>query len=360
MTQKFKEFAQKAIPVIKQKASDFFKAAKAVSKKLGKLSLSFAKKLWHSLLKALDRFSEYMEPKIIKVLQSMIKGLNKMSQDYENRRIARSKLTPKEKFIRYYPRATAVAMVICGLMFIISAYHIYLTGGDFPFTREKVGRYLIILAIPSAITVAMIIANTVLYRFTGITGDEKYEGTITASFRLSARINRLRTQFDSEHAPKAITKRIEHHRARERKAFIVTITITVVAIIASLLISLDIGRYTIENVNTDIATVAFAIIINAAITLSAWSIWSIIHAFARQEEVFAIKDAIREDHSLLLKTDKEIPYTESGKKIVARTVLRIGLIAISLVLIILGALNGGMADVLDKAVKICTECIGLG
>ena len=26
----------------------------------------------------------------------------------------------------------------------------------------------------------------------------------------------------------------------------------------------------------------------------------------------------------------------------------------------LGVLNGGMADVLGKAIRICTECIGLG
>ena len=29
-------------------------------------------------------------------------------------------------------------------------------------------------------------------------------------------------------------------------------------------------------------------------------------------------------------------------------------------LVVLGIFNGGMGDVLAKAVKICTECIGLG
>ena len=28
--------------------------------------------------------------------------------------------------------------------------------------------------------------------------------------------------------------------------------------------------------------------------------------------------------------------------------------------IVLGVLNNGMKDVLEKAIKICTECIGLG
>jgi hypothetical protein len=31
-----------------------------------------------------------------------------------------------------------------------------------------------------------------------------------------------------------------------------------------------------------------------------------------------------------------------------------------LLFIVLGIVNGGMADVLNKAIKICTECIGLG
>ena len=36
------------------------------------------------------------------------------------------------------------------------------------------------------------------------------------------------------------------------------------------------------------------------------------------------------------------------------------LVAAALVLIIWGVLNGGMRDVLVKAINICTECIGLG
>ncbi|MBQ8302391.1 MAG: thioredoxin [Clostridia bacterium] len=36
------------------------------------------------------------------------------------------------------------------------------------------------------------------------------------------------------------------------------------------------------------------------------------------------------------------------------------MLGISLVLVVLGIFNGGVADVLGKAVKICTECIGLG
>ena len=40
--------------------------------------------------------------------------------------------------------------------------------------------------------------------------------------------------------------------------------------------------------------------------------------------------------------------------------VRIALYAAAAVLIVLGIGNGGMRDVLIKAINICTECIGLG
>ena len=42
------------------------------------------------------------------------------------------------------------------------------------------------------------------------------------------------------------------------------------------------------------------------------------------------------------------------------TYVRIALYAVAAILIVLGINNGGMRDVLIKAINICTECIGLG
>ena len=44
----------------------------------------------------------------------------------------------------------------------------------------------------------------------------------------------------------------------------------------------------------------------------------------------------------------------------AMLVIKTVIFVTACVFILLGVLNGGMADVLAKAVKICTECIGLG
>lgn len=55
----------------------------------------------------------------------------------------------------------------------------------------------------------------------------------------------------------------------------------------------------------------------------------------------------------------EVRDTEPNRQM-RTTVVRAVLIVVAVVLIGLGIANGGMRDVLGKAIKICTECIGLG
>ncbi len=54
------------------------------------------------------------------------------------------------------------------------------------------------------------------------------------------------------------------------------------------------------------------------------------------------------------------PKKEKGENPKATLFWRIGLCAVGVGLIVLGIFNGGMKDVLLKAINICTQCIGLG
>ena len=50
-------------------------------------------------------------------------------------------------------------------------------------------------------------------------------------------------------------------------------------------------------------------------------------------------------------------YNNKNKAI---NITRVALLALSVLLIVVGIFNGGAEDVLQKAINICTECIGLG
>ena len=56
---------------------------------------------------------------------------------------------------------------------------------------------------------------------------------------------------------------------------------------------------------------------------------------------------------------KAIAFVKENEKPITLGV-RIAFVGCAIVFIIIGIYNGGMADVLNKAIKICTECIGLG
>ena len=44
----------------------------------------------------------------------------------------------------------------------------------------------------------------------------------------------------------------------------------------------------------------------------------------------------------------------------SQTALRLVLLAVAVVFIIIGIRNGSMMAVVNKAIRICTECVGLG
>ena len=74
------------------------------------------------------------------------------------------------KFGRIIAIATTVAVILVGIMFIVCAAHLYFTGGEQPYSKESVGKYLIILAAPSVITLVLATLG-VIYNITNSVSD---------------------------------------------------------------------------------------------------------------------------------------------------------------------------------------------
>lgn len=76
---------------------------------------------------------------------------------------------------------------------------------------------------------------------------------------------------------------------------------------------------------------------------------------------FVCCDRSREKECILLRSvSRDKPDACTEKKPVSTAVVRIAILSVALLFIVLGAMNGGLQDMLSKAIKICTECIGLG
>ena len=76
-----------------------------------------------------------------------------------------------------------------------------------------------------------------------------------------------------------------------------------------------------------------------------------------EREILAAKEQIKLEKAGGVKTEADGGY---GRQADRARFLRIALLIVAVMMIVAGTFNGSAKDVFGKAVKICTECIGLG
>ena len=94
-----------------------------------------------------------------------------------------------------------------------------------------------------------------------------------------------------------------------------------------------------------------------AIAIAALMISTVLQEKSMQREIEAAKEQIKLEKSSGVQPKAE--RKEEKTRVNVRT-LRVVLLVLAVVLIVAGVFNGSARDVFGKAVKICTECVGLG
>ena len=113
--------------------------------------------------------------------------------------------------------------------------------------------------------------------------------------------------------------------------------------------------------NGDLEPVFLALIAHTIpwtlIGLGILMISTVLQEKSMEREILAAREQIK-----LEKAGGVKPETDGGKRQTADRVrlLRIALLIVAVMMIVAGTFNGSARDVFGKAVKICTECIGLG
>ena len=118
---------------------------------------------------------------------------------------------------------------------------------------------------------------------------------------------------------------------------------------------MDGSHFTITSVNDDIRKAVCIALIPAAAGLLLCFACSLLEAKSIGRETDIYKKAIA-----AAKGVSAPPAAAAVKNHTALVVTRCVILAVAVCFIVMGVMNGGMKDVLDKAVAICTECIGLG
>jgi hypothetical protein len=156
-----------------------------------------------------------------------------------------------QKVQRTIAIATSVCIVLLGIAFIFCTAHLYFTGGDQPYSRESVGKYLMILALPSAITAGLAVTGLVMADIKVNENDETTKRT--PSDLLESYLARYDLSNPVGDEAEAIKKERKYRSVYKSIAFVLSAAIFLVVLGYLGFFA----NFTVENLNGDVM-VAFA------------------------------------------------------------------------------------------------------
>ncbi|MBQ8879894.1 MAG: hypothetical protein IJY69_03520 [Clostridia bacterium] len=274
----------------------------------------------------------------------------------------------QEKLKNIYDKSRLICSImaaIAAVSYIIGVYHLYLTGGDMPYSRERVGVYLLYLLPISILTVLAFISSGVL-ALAITSADKRLKAIITPSVSMRKLYRRYRISAFGKTGkgkgdkcliatPEVYDSITSHHRTRV-VANIIYATVNFVVLTLSLIPILDTSAYTLEDLDGAVMRAClFALplvftLIGGAIIIR----WVCEKSYVRETE--QLKELIATT------TPTDVPLTPSyeNKKRLAIGITRIAVLTLAVALVIIGIAKGNLVGVIEKAVAICSECIGLG
>lgn len=238
----------------------------------------------------------------------------------------------------------SILTILMGIVFIIQILRIYY-GNDKTFTREICGKFLLQILPIIILWVITIISSFVYFQ---INNNSKKE---FAKITYASKLKNLEAMcpYDVEGY-----KPVDKEKKKLKIIKIINIAILVICSILSLGYLLNVKHFDSEGELTRQA-------IDMGIHLLPWVIISfgsmigttIYEEIVSKKLIELVKQIIKNNGK------KEIEKQTNNKTLVIN-ITRGVILGLSLILIVVGIFDGSVEDVLQKAINICTECIGLG
>lgn len=274
------------------------------------------------------------------------------------------KLTQEtEKKIRLILGAmTAVWTVLVGVLFIIQVWRIF-SLGEKSFTYSTIDKYFSQIALFVWLWIVLVFVNAVIHYILPAPY-QKLKASVDEQALIRRLKNRLPVNSESLEAEK------------QKKIRNILKGICTVALCACFALALSVilsnsykqkftSGFFFSHPEAERLLFAMPWLVLSALFAIAYKYYA---TYSKKQELTALKNTLKNPQTATKKTETKLQKLTAklrGYFYAIQTqknalVVRIGLAILALTLIVWGICNGGMADVLEKAVNICTQCIGLG
>lgn len=265
-------------------------------------------------------------------------------------------LKAKGRIHRIYGIVLAVLILAVGVCFALSCISIYRSGEAAPYTKESISAHFSRIAVPVCICIAGIVGGMVLSLALPVEG-----GKVKPCRQPEDALDRLRARPTLAACDAVTAAAIRRERAWRRRVTVILGVLAGLTLFPALVRCVNPACFSVERLNEDIKAAALLAIPCAVAALGLLVAASLLRRASVIREIALVKAALATGKGVTQPSKKGRP--ESKAPLSDPRILwgvRGLILAVGLLLVLLGIANGGMADVLGKAIRICTECIGLG
>ena len=254
----------------------------------------------------------------------------------------------KKRVRLLYGIMLSVMLTVTGVLLMIGCVNVYNIGGR-PFTADNIAAEFSKIAVVVWITVAMVAIGVILAL---ALPDEKAK--LRAIVDKKTILARLERRIDPAALPCDVAEKINKEKKLRRVLLISAIVLIVAAAIPAAIFAFNFNNFTADH-DASVLRACVLILPLAFFGIGIATAYVLLEAASIDRQLTLVKSAMAAAGGKT--ADTECKKEASPWLIIG---IRIAVAVVAIVFIVLGIFNGGIADVLAKAINICTECIGLG
>ena len=252
---------------------------------------------------------------------------------------------PSKQLRRVFGILLSVMLVVAGICLMITCCSIYYTGSR-TFSREIVAANFAKIAIPVYLCLAMVILGFILELFLPV---EKQKTAAEKNYGLI--LEKLHAKTDLMQCDEAVQIAVSKEHKSRKCHKIVSILLLAAGSVIFLCYALNGNNFHQREITDSLIQAMYLLIPCMAVPFG----YAVFSAYFSRGSIQREIDLLRQAGA----NRSPAPAAEP-KKCKAAPVLRWVFLAAAVAILVFGYITGGTADVLTKAINICTECVGLG
>ena len=245
--------------------------------------------------------------------------------------------------ITYYT-LVSLMLAVAAILLMVACVSIYRTG-DHPFTPEVVAAAFAPIALPVYICLGLVAVGIILHPL--LPTEDKSDPDMTP-----VTYKRMQSRVDLSLCPAELVSKVNKERSARIINQLITAILLVLGAVVFLVYALDFNHFHQSDITGSMINAMWVLLPCMGVPF-AYGVFTAFFGRASQKREIALLREVPAEARIT-------PAAAEKKQTKAVAVVRGAIILVAVACIVGGLLCNGWADVLTKAINICTECIGLG